>query len=202
MSKRLRVLLVSNDAKRTSIVEEALAEAGCFVLATVQPDENLQVLVEEGKIDAIVIFVHEPRLELFEQLRKIYQTSPCPVLFFTRKSSAECTRMAVELGISAYVIDGFQKERLRSILDLAMLRFGEYQQLRKELISARTALADRKIIERAKGFLMEKQRISENQAYKILRSIAMQRNQRLAEVARNIVAMNDVIQNMAVNEVN
>ena len=92
-------------------------------------------------------------------------------------------------GVSAYVVGGMSAERVRPILDVAMARFDEFQAMRQELDKAKTTLAERKQIERAKGIVMKSRGVSEDQAYGLLRKLAMERNQRLAQVAENVIAM-------------
>ncbi len=96
-------------------------------------------------------------------------------------------RSAVEAGVGAYIVDGLRKERVKSILDMAVSRFNAFTQLREELDHVKQELEERKVIERAKGILMKERSLSEEAAYNLLRKAAMNENRRLAEVAQSVV---------------
>ena len=94
---------------------------------------------------------------------------------------------AIRAGVSAYVVDGLAPKRVKSVLDVAIARFAEFQKLREEVERSRTALAERKVIERAKGILMRQRGIGENEAYQMLRRAAMAQNRRLVDVAESLI---------------
>ncbi|MBI3496773.1 MAG: ANTAR domain-containing protein, partial [Proteobacteria bacterium] len=102
-------------------------------------------------------------------------------------------RAALEAGVSAYVVDGLSVERVRPIVEVALARFEQWQALRRELDQAQTNLAERKLIERAKGIVMKQRRCTEDEAYALLRKLAMDRNQRLAQVAESVITMAELL---------
>jgi response regulator NasT len=106
---------------------------------------------------------------------------------FVDHSDTDMIRAAVESGVGAYVVDGLRKERVKSILDMAVSRFNAFSQLRDELERAKQELEDRKIVERAKGILMKERGMTEEAAYSLLRKAAMNENRRVAEVAQSLV---------------
>jgi response regulator NasT len=94
---------------------------------------------------------------------------------------------AIDAGVSSYIVDGLRKERVRPILDLTIKRFNAFARLEDELNKTRRELEDRKIIDRAKGILMKRNKLSEDEAYALMRKAAMNSNTRIAEVARSVV---------------
>jgi len=106
---------------------------------------------------------------------------------FTEERDREIMRAAVKAGVTAYVVDGLAPERLKPVLDVAILRFEEEQALRAKLEATETQLANRKLVERAKGILMERRGLSEDDAYHLLRKTAMENGQKLCEVARTLI---------------
>jgi two-component system, response regulator / RNA-binding antiterminator len=120
--------------------------------------------------------------------------NPHPVVMFAAEGDTDAIERAVRAGVSAYVVDGLNPARVKTILDVAVARFREYQALRRELQETRTQLADRKQIDRAKGLLMKHRDMDEEQAYRAMRKMAMDRGQRLAEVANNIIAVLEMLE--------
>jgi response regulator NasT len=112
---------------------------------------------------------------------------------FVDRSDSESIRAAVQAGVSAFVVDGLSPERVRPILEVAIARFKEFQALRRELETARSTLEDRKVIERAKGILMKSRGLTEDEAFRLLRKIAMDRKLRLIAVAREIVGVAEIL---------
>lgn len=187
-----RTLLVT-DGRLDREMEQALLEAGCDVIASVAPDHDFHSLAVASQPKMLVISIAEPEKTVFEQLGKINEDAPCAVVMFVQNSQDKSTQQAVKLGVGAYIVDGFVKQRVKPILDIAETRFSSIKQLKSELEEARSALSDRKLIDRAKGLLMEQNKLSEAQAYKVLRSMAMKQNEKVADVARSIVVMQSAL---------
>lgn len=117
------------------------------------------------------------------------QTMPRPVVMFSQDGDSETIRTAVKAGVAAYVVDGFEIERLRPVVDVAIARFEEHQALKLELAEASRKLTERKTIEKAKGILMKTRGMDEEAAYAALRKLAMEKSQPLAKVAANLIDM-------------
>jgi response regulator NasT len=126
-------------------------------------------------------------------MQRIHEEQPRPILMFVDESDSESIQAAVRAGVSAYVVDGLKSRSVRPIVEVAIARFREFQALRSELVAARASLADRKLIERAKGILMSRHRMSEDEAYHRLRRAAMERSMKLAEVARHVVELAELL---------
>jgi two-component system, response regulator / RNA-binding antiterminator len=123
----------------------------------------------------------------------VSRDEPRPVVMFTHDGDSEKIRAATLAGVSAYVVDGMSGERIRPIIDAAVARFEQFHALKRELDDVEEKLADRKVIERAKGILMQGRSLSEEDAYRALRKQAMQTNARLVTVARQVVALAAII---------
>ena len=115
------------------------------------------------------------------------------MVMFVDESDADSIRAAVRAGVSAYVVDGLKTRRVRAVVEVAIARFEEFQALRSELDAARSTLADRKLVERAKGIIMRRQGIGEEDAYQLLRKTAMDRKKKLVEIARDVIAMAELL---------
>jgi response regulator NasT len=189
----LRVMLVDRDPARIAILEQALSEAGHRVIARIHDDGNLAAEVGTHQPDVIVIDMEAPGRDTLEQMRDISRDHPKPIILFSDKRDTDYIRQAVQAGVSAYVVDGLSRERVMPIVEVAVARFREFQALKRELEETKTKLADRKVIDKAKGLLMQKKGMSEDDAYQFLRKAAMSRNARLSEVARMLISLEDLM---------
>lgn len=189
----LRVMLVDRDPVRSAILEQALTDAGHRVIARIRDDGNLAAEVAQHQPDVIVIDMEAPGRDTLEQMRDIGRDQPKPIILFSDQRDPDYIRQAVQAGVSAYVVDGLSRERVMPIVEVAVARFREFQALRRELDETKTQLADRKVVDKAKGLLMQKKGMSEDQAYQFLRKTAMSRNARLVDVARMLIALEDLL---------
>lgn len=184
---KLRVLLVDEDEDRRRAVEATLTGAGYTVVGSITSGRDLMTAIRHERPDVIVIDVDSPDRDALEDLCCIARDAPHPVVMFTHDDDAEKMRTAIRAGVSAYVVGGVSGERVRPIVEVAVMRFEQHQALRAELQQAKASLAERKVIERAKGILMRQRRCSEDEAYRALRRSAMERNRRLVEVAQSVI---------------
>jgi response regulator NasT len=188
----LRILVVDEDPARADALLHSLAAAGYESVGVIDPKDDLVAKVRDLAPDLIIVDMESPSRDTLEDMRRITADRPRPIVMFVDQSDEFSIAEAMRLGISAYVIDGLNPARVKPILDVAMARFAEFQKLRGELDQAKMDLADRKIIERAKGLLMTRRKIPEDQAYRLLQKLAMDQNQRLVEVARTVLTMDRV----------
>ncbi len=189
----LRVLLVDDTPDRAAVLKEALTQAGYTISAVATPNDDLAAVVRECEPEIIIIDVDSPSRDTLESLRAINRDLPRPIVMFVDHSDEGTTEEAMKAGVSAYVIAGLNAQRVKPILDVAIARFKEYQTLRSELERTKSSLQDRKTIDRAKGILMEQKRISEDEAYRTLRRLAMEQNKRLVDVATQLIAFAQVL---------
>lgn len=179
--------------ERVAVLEQALTRAGCTVSGVAAPGDDLAAVVRERQPDVIIIDVDSPSRDTLESLRAINRDLPRPIVMFVDHSDSQAIEEAMKAGVSAYVIDGLNAERVKPIIDVAIARFKEYQTLRNELERTKSSLQDRKIIDRAKGILMEQRKISEDEAYRALRRLAMEQNRRLVDVAQQLITFAQVL---------
>ena len=183
----LHILLVDQNLMRASVLEEGLREAGYTRVTVVRDMQNLLRRIVDADPDVIFIDLENPNRDVLEQMFQVSRCVRRPIAMFVDTSDTDMIRAAVEAGVGAYVVDGLRKERVKSILDMAVSRFDAFSQLREERDRARQELEERKLIERAKGILMKQRGMSEDGAYGLLRKAAMNENRRLAEVAQSVL---------------
>jgi response regulator NasT len=189
----MRVLVVDESPERTELLREGLLQAGHEVTATLSSPLALLKTIDELKPDVIVIDMDSPSRDVLEHLVFVSQNSPRPVVMFAQDDAPETIRAATRAGVSAYVVDGLDRNRIKSIVDAAVARFEDYQALRTQLAEANLKLFERKVVERAKGLLMKSRGLDEDAAYAALRKMAMDRKLKLAEVAQKVVDAADLL---------
>ena len=189
----LRVMIVDENPERAALIEASLAGEGYEIVARVIGRADLQATVNRVEPDVIVIDMECPDRDTLEDMSRITRERRRPTVMFVDRSDSESIRAAVRAGVSAYVVAGLSPERVRPVLEVAIARFTEFEELRRELESVRSNLEDRKVIERAKGILMKRRGLPEDEAFRLLRKMAMDRKLRLAAVARELVAAAEVL---------
>jgi response regulator NasT len=160
---------------------------GIQVACTIDSPLELMARVAEHRPDVVLIDTESPSRDVLEQLAVVNASAPRPVVMFTDDAGDEAIRAAIRAGVSAYIVDGLSAGRLEPILRVAIERFAEEQRLRAELVETKGKLADRKLIERAKGILMKQRGMSEDDAFAALRRHAMERGLKLADAARQFI---------------
>lgn len=185
----MRVLLVDGDAERASLVATGLAEAGCDVVAIASDAQDLTRRVRASSAEVIVCDLDDPGRDALESMRALNRDEPRPVVLFANRGEPDQIEAALEAGVAAYVVEGLTPTRVRPVIEVAIRRFRAHQALREELETTRATLAARKIIDSAKARLMETRRLSEKDAYRRLRRMAMDRGIRLAEAAKAVLGI-------------
>jgi len=184
----LRVAVVDADRDRALMIVAGLKDAFDDIDVIVIGDETgLARRIAEARADVVLLDLASPSRDALEQMAAASGSMERPVAMFVDRSDAETTRAAIEAGVSAYVVDGLEKRRIRSIVEMAISRFHAHARLRAELAATKEALAERKTIDRAKGLLMKARGLSEDEAYALLRRTAMEKGRKLAEIARALV---------------
>jgi response regulator NasT len=185
----LRVLLVDQEPDRASTLERVLRDEGYVLLGKVAPDHELLSLVRRLGPDVIIVDMALPDRDTLEYMATLTRDQPKPIVMFVDQSDETMIGRAVKAGVSAYVVDGVDPLRVKPIVDVAIAQFRAFQALRDELAQTKSTLAGRKLIDRAKGLLMAERGLSEDDAYRALRKLAMDRGMRLTEVAENVLAV-------------
>lgn len=183
----LRVMLVDNHMERSALLCESLIKAGYEVIAHLSDTVNLDDDVRKMAPDIVIIDTESPSRDTLEHLCVMNESSPKPIVMFTHDGDMQKMREATRAGVSAYVVGSLPSERLQPVLNAAIARFEEYKSLKDELNVANMKLAERKVIEKAKGLLMKQRSINEDEAYNMLRTMAMRQNVKLATLAKQVV---------------
>ena len=189
----MRVLVVDESAKRAEVLRAALLLAGYEVTASLTSAVTLLKTIERLEPAVILIDTDSPSRDVLEHLVMVSRHTPRPVVMFASDGTPESIRAATRAGVSAYVVDGLDEKRIKALVDVAVARVDELQVLRGQLAQANSKLAERKLIERAKGLLMKSRGLDEEAAYAALRKAAMDRNLKLGEVAQRIVDAADLL---------
>lgn len=192
-SEALRIMLVDEQPERFELLNATLTGCGYQVVANVGAHEDLNAAVERCQPDVIIADLDSPGRDTLEYLQAVTRDRPRPIVMFTNDGDGDTIELAVKSGVTAYVLDGIHPGRIRPIMDLAITRFREYQLLRNELEQTRLQLTERKVIEKAKGILMKNRRLDEDHAYQLLRKMAMDRNLKISELARSIIAAAELL---------
>ena len=186
-SRPLKIAIIDDSAARASVIEEGLRDAGINDIETLTDRTNLVRRLAEIAPDVVLLNLTNPSRDALEESFLISRSVNRPIAMFVDQSDEEMTLASVDAGVSAYVVDGFRKDRIKPILDLAIRRFNAFARLQADLAEARGELAELRIVDEAKRLLMKRRKLSEPEAYKLLRSHAMQSNQRIVDVAGAIV---------------
>ncbi|MGI4981748.1 MAG: ANTAR domain-containing response regulator [Janthinobacterium lividum] len=189
----LRVLLAVDTDRSIAGMRDALQHAGYEVIAEVASARALLRAVETERPDVVIIDTESPARDTLEQLAAMNSAAPRPVVMFSGTGNAAIIRAAVSAGVTAYVVDGLSPERLAPILEVARARFDEESRMRQRLADAEQRLADRKLIERAKGIVMARRGLPEDAAFELMRNKAMQQGLKITDVARQLIAMSDLL---------
>ena len=187
--KPLKVMLVDEDPDRAADVRAALIASGCEVISLLASPLEIYDAVRTRSPDVIIIDTESPSRDSLESLAFVSRDRPHPIVMFSGDRSSETIREAIRAGVSAYVVDGLSESRLQPILQVAVERFAAEQSLKQELADARTQLADRKNVERAKGLLMKQKKIDEEEAFRLLRKFAMDQGIKMADAAVRVIDM-------------
>lgn len=185
----LRVLLVDQEPDRASTLERVLRAEGYELLGRIAPDQEFVGQVRRLAPDVIIVDMALPDRDTLEYMATITRDQPKPIVMFVDDSDETMIGRAVKAGVTAYVVDGVEPQRVKPIVDVAIAQFREFQALRAELAQTRSTLAGRKQIDRAKGLLMRERGLTEDQAYHELRKLAMNRGMRVIDVAENVLAV-------------
>ena len=190
----LSILIIDENRIRASIIEDGLREAGHARVVVLHDVNQVARTIQNSDPDVIVIDLENPQRDTLEHFFSLSRAVQRPIAMFVDRSDGAMIEKSVEAGVSAYVVDGLRKERVKPILDMAISRFNAFAKLRQELAEVRSELEDRKIVDRAKGILMKTRSISEAEAYALLRSTAMNQNRKLVEIAQSLITAADLLE--------
>ncbi|WP_341368700.1 ANTAR domain-containing protein [Yoonia sp. BS5-3] len=193
MDTALKILVVEADQSRARDIIDALKDGGWANVMVVGDISALGRSLTEIDPDIVLIDIAHPDRDTLEHVSHVSDAQSRPVAMFVDHSDTDLTQAAIGAGLSAYVVDGLQKNRIKPVLETAIARFKMMVQMRSELDAAKQALSDRKTIDRAKGLLMNARKISEEDAYNLLRKTAMDQGRKVIDVAQALVTATDLL---------
>ena len=190
----LRVMLVVDDSQKdVSLLNDGLKAVGYDVVEVAMSASALLDRVATLQPDVIIIDSDSPTRDTLEQLSFVNARQPRPIVLFTEDRGNATIQAALKAGVSAYIVAGMQPDRLQPILDVAVARFEQDRALRDELRDTQERLAERKLIERAKGLVMKQKNVGEEEAYRVMRKLAMDRSRKLLEIAQQIIDVSELM---------
>ena len=188
-----RIAIVDESPIRAAILEEGLREAGYTEVVRIGEMQSLLSRIYALDPDVIVIDLENPSRDILEQMFQVSRAVRRPIAMFVDQSHTASIQASVDAGVSAYIVDGLKKERLKPILDLCISRFNAFSRLQDELDRTKSALEERKVIDRAKGILMKLKGLTEEEAYVLLRSTAMREKKKIGEIAQSILTASELL---------
>jgi response regulator NasT len=188
-----KIVIVDESPIRAAILEEGLREAGFTGVVHIREMQSLLARIYALDPDIIVIDLENPSRDVLEQMFQVSRAVRRPIAMFVDQSDAFSIQASVEAGVSAYIVDGLKKERIKPILDLCVSRFNAFAKLQDELDRTKHALEERKVIDRAKGILMKVKGLTEDEAYVLMRSTAMREKKKIGEIAQSILTASELL---------
>ncbi len=185
----LRVLLIDDLPERAALVEQGLSDAAIVHTANQVHGRALLDLIAEIQPDVIIVDCYSPGRDSIESLRTVAQNNPKPIVMFVEEENPSGFQQAIDAGVSAYVVDGLTPKRVKPVIDVAIARFKVMDGLRTELKKTKDDLAARKVIEKAKGMLMHKRGMTEDEAFAAMRTMSQERGSPMKDIAENVISI-------------
>ena len=183
----LSILIIDENRLRAAVIQDGLRDAGYNKLTVVHDVVGIARRISDISPDVIVIDLENPNRDVLESMFQLSRAVKRPIAMFVDRSDQAAIEAAVDAGVSAYVVDGLKRERVKPILDMAISRFNAFARMSRELEEARSQLESRKLVDRAKGILMKTRGLSEADAYSLLRKTAMNQNRKISEIAESLI---------------
>ncbi len=185
---QLSVLVIDENRIRAAIIDAGLREGGYMKVDIINELTGVAQHIQRIQPDVIVIDIENSSRDMLESVFALTRSLKRPIAMFVDRSDQQQIEDAVDAGVSAYVVDGLKKERVKPILDMAVSRFRAFSRMERELQDARSELQGRRTIDQAKRLLMQARGVSEDEAYHLMRRSAMDQNRKLSEIAQSIVS--------------
>jgi two-component system, response regulator / RNA-binding antiterminator len=183
----LRVLLIDDGAHRVALIRDELTRQGHEVVGVIDSAIVVHECVTRLAPDVVIIDSESPSRDTLEHVATLAANNPRPVVVFAEDDSDAPLQQAMRAGVSAYVVAGLQPHRLASVLKVAIARFEQDKSLREQLVQAEAQLSSRRTLERAKAILMQQGGLGEDAAHKQLRKLAMDRGEKLLQLAERVI---------------
>lgn len=189
----MNTILVTTPTQPKALVERVLSLSEypiIFESSSLKEVLSARIVINP---ELILLVIEKPDIALIQQLKIIHQQYPLPIVIFTEHDGEDAIEQVISAGVSAYVVSGLTEQRVMTVIKTAVARFEQYQLVQQEIITLKTSLADRKTVDRAKGIIMAQQKCSEQEAYGLLRSSAMNQNMRLATLAKSVIDTSELL---------
>lgn len=190
----LKIMVVEPDQAKAREIIDALMDGGWSQVTVIASAAALERMLLQQDPDIILIDLANPDRDTLEHLSLVSNARARPVAMFVDQTDEAMTQAAISAGLSAYVVNGLQKDRIKPVMETAIARFRMVAKMQSELDAAKQALTDRKTIDRAKGLLMRARNIPEDEAYNLLRKTAMDQGRKVSDVASALVTAADLLQ--------
>lgn len=193
MPTKLRITVIESDPERARVIIEGLGGDADYEVTVVSDHTSLARRLAALAPDVVLVDLEDPSRDILEELTLASAPLDRPVAVFVDRYDEALTRAAIEAGVSAYVVAGLSRDRIRPVLSAAITRFHMFARLRSELDATKAALEERKAVDRAKGMLMKAKGIGEEEAYGLLRRTAMSQGRKVVDVARALITTADLL---------
>ncbi len=193
VERELRIAVIDKNPLRAAVLEDGLREARHVSVVRIDDTAGLLDRLRELDPDVILIDLESPSRDVLEQMFEVSRTVARPIAMFVDHSDTAMIEAAIDAGVSAYIVDGLRKERIKAILDTTISRFNAFAKLKDELARTKSQLEDRKIIDRAKALVMRARSVSEDEAYALMRKAAMNENKKIVDIARSIITAAELL---------
>ena len=195
MTQMIKVMLIENDEQKVQALRQALDSSEYSIEHVTNTGISLLNEVVSAEPDLIIMNIESPNRDILDSLHLMSKSNPKPVVMFSeQQEDSDTIRNMVKCGVSAYVVGDSNPKRVKTILDTAVARFTEYQQLKEELQVTKQRLSSQKTVEQAKIWLMETKNLSEKEAYHSIRKMAMDNSQKIEDVAKNILSLASMLE--------
>lgn len=193
MEVQLRVMLVSEESTPTKLIEKAISTAGHAVTSRCGSSHEAFCTLLACQVDLVIVQVQSLNRGMLDALERIYRELPQPVLLLAARGDGASIRRAMQVGVTACVVGELRPHRLGTIIEVCLMRFQMQESLRNDLKTVSEQLADARDVERAKGVLMKRRQIDEEQALLTLQRMASDRRQRLGDIARGLLSVAEAL---------
>ena len=193
MASALNIVIVDENPIRAAILEDGLREAGHARVTRIEDHAGLLARIYAIDPDVILIDLENPSRDVLEQMFQVSRAVKRPIAMFVDQSDTASIEASVDAGVSAYIVGNLEKQRIKTILDLCISRFNAFARLQDELDRTKSALEERKVIDRAKGILMKAKNITEDEAYSLMRRTAMNEKKKIVDIAQSVITASDLL---------
>jgi response regulator NasT len=189
-----QILVNDFNSQRSEHLQQALIDAGYSIAGSFSSETGLLKIIDEFDPDLIVIDVEQASPALIASLKQLNELKPKPIVIFADTGDSDIISSALDAGVSAFIVNGFSAQRIQPVVTVAQERFKQTQVLKSELHKAKTTLAERKIIEKAKGIIMKQRGVNEDSAFRLMRKTAMDKNKKMIEIAEYIISVSEMLE--------